>query len=170
MKRSRSFMNKLKKEWPICRILWNLSNYFFQAAKFIIDSGFLSSVLQVKLNACFEKPYGFSFDWKRPWFLVSKAFERSINIADIFCSLPKAFFYFCSMTIKECCVPYDFPKPVKHFEILFSIKLLICWEIFPLMTFGMCGNKVTGLQLSFDKGSSFLYTGLALDCLTRQEK
>ena len=34
-------------------------------------------------------------------------------------------FHFSSMTIKVCCVPCDFLKPVTHFEILFSIKLLI---------------------------------------------
>ena len=47
--------------------------------------------------------------------MVSKAFERSINMADIFSPLSKAFSHFSSMTIKECCVPCDFLKPVTQF-------------------------------------------------------
>ena len=50
-------------------------------------------------------------------------------MADIFSSLSKAFFHFCSMIIKECCVPCDFLNPVTHFEILFFMKLLIACKL-----------------------------------------
>ena len=58
------------------------------AFKFIFDLKSLSSVLQVKLhmklNLCFGKPYTFSFDSRRSWFIVSKAFQRFIYIDAIF--------------------------------------------------------------------------------------
>ena len=73
----------------------------------------------MKFNACFEKPDAFSFASRRSGFIVSKAFERSINMAEIFFYLSKAFFHFSSMTIIEFCVPCDFLKPEKHFETCF---------------------------------------------------
>ena len=94
----------------------------------------------MKLNACFKKPYDFSFASKRSRFMVSKAFERSVNMADIFSSLSKTFFHFYNLKN----VVYHV-KLVIHFKILFSIKLLICLQITHSKTFDMPGNKLTGL-------------------------
>ena len=59
-----------------------------QALKIFFDLKSLSSVLQVKLymklNFCFGKTYTFSFDNRRSWFIVSKAFQRLIYIDAIF--------------------------------------------------------------------------------------
>ena len=66
-------------------------------------------------------------------------------MADIFSSLFMNFFHFSSMSIKECCLSCDFLKPVTHFEILLSIKLLIGLKITLSKTFGICGNNLTGL-------------------------
>ena len=64
----------------------------------------------MKVNAGFEKPYVFSFVSRSPCFIVSKVFERSINMTDIFSSLSKVFID-SSITVKKSCVPCEFLKP-----------------------------------------------------------
>ena len=168
MKRNRSFINKLKRNGSSiepCRttaftsykllnllFIWTLCLLFFRQ-------------LHMKLNACFKKPYDFSFASKRSRFMVSKAFERSVNMADIFSSLSKAFFHFYNLKNVVCHV-----KPVIHFKIFFSIKLLIYLQITHSKTFDMRGNKLTGLWFSFCKGLRFLYTGVTSDCFNSSGK
>ena len=59
----------------------------------------------IRSNALIQNPYTFHFSSNKSWFIVSKAFERSINKVQIFSPLSEALFHFSSMVIKECCVP-----------------------------------------------------------------
>ena len=59
-----------------------------------------------------EKLYIFSFVIIISWFKVSKALEKSINIAETHSPLSITFFHFSNIIIKECCVPCDFLKQV----------------------------------------------------------
>ena len=92
------------------------------------------SVLQVKLhmklNLCFEKPYMFSFDSRRPWFIVSKAFQRFIYIAEIFFLYLRLFCHFSSMTATEWCLPCE-----THFEILFFHEFINLLAYYSLKDF-----------------------------------
>ena len=66
----------------------------------------------MNLNTSPEKPYVFSFAIIKPWFMVSKAFERFINNAETLFPLSMALCHFSNITTKEYYVPCDFLKLV----------------------------------------------------------
>lgn len=88
-------------------------------------------------------------------------------MTEIFSSLSKAFFgQFSSMTFKECCLPCDFLKPNTHFEIFFSIKLLICLQITLSLRLLICAmiNALVYSSSSVEGQVFYIPVQLTSDC------
>ena len=101
-------------------------------------------LLHISSRAFFEKPYAYHFANSKSWFIVSKAFETSINNTQTFLPLSSALLNLSNMVINECRVPCEFLESVMYLDSLFSIQLVNCLQIIPSKTFDTCNNKLTG--------------------------
>ena len=77
------------------------------------------------------------------WFIVSKAFDNYMNIAQTKPLLSRVFFHLPSILIKQCWVLWFFLNPVSRFDNLSSMKLWVYMIL--LKTFDMWGETLTGL-------------------------
>ena len=79
----------------------------------------------MKLRASVPNPLAPNLAINKSWFNVSKVFERSMKIAQIYPPLSKMFFHSSKIEIKQCCVLYFFLNPVNCFDNLSFIELFI---------------------------------------------
>ena len=117
IKRKRSLINMLKSRGRFCHLL-NLSHT-------LTLWYLLEKKLWIKVEAFASKPLAFILQQRRLWFSVSKAFERSITIAQILLPL---FSIACHVSIifrRACWALWFLLKSDRYFGSLVSIKELI---------------------------------------------
>ena len=94
---------------------------------------------------------------------VSKAYERSRNIAATNVPLSSVFFQFSVILTKLCWVLQFFPKPISNTDNLFFLKLLICVKVIlskSFWTFDTWVRLLAGLLFYFSELLSYLTIGL----------
>lgn len=101
--------------------------------------------LFIKESASFWKPYAPNFAINKSWFTVQKAFEKSMNMARTKPTLPRLFFHFSRILIKQCWVLWTFLNPVSKSDSLPSMKISIWVYMILSNNFGMWSKTLVFL-------------------------
>ena len=107
----------------------------------------------MKTSAPSWKPYAPNLAINKSWSILSKAYDRFINMAQT--KPPLVFFHFSFIFTKQSWMLWFFLKPVSNFDNLPSMKFSIWIYMILSKIFGTWCKTLTGLWLSLSKSSFF---------------